>query len=53
MVDSLEYFDAPNYQAIYQLMRRALQNCGQPEFPYGGSIALFKFVQKPVIFFLN
>ncbi|PAV90708.1 hypothetical protein WR25_05493 [Diploscapter pachys] len=34
MVDSLQYFDAPNYQAIYQLMRRALQNCGQPEFPY-------------------
>ncbi|KIH54051.1 hypothetical protein ANCDUO_15804 [Ancylostoma duodenale] len=34
IVDALKYYDAPNYQQIYALMRRALQNCGQPEFPY-------------------
>ncbi|XGW01662.1 hypothetical protein V3C99_014073 [Haemonchus contortus] len=34
LVDSYKYYDQPNYQQIYGLMRRALQNCGQPEFPY-------------------
>ncbi|KAK5979789.1 hypothetical protein GCK32_009341, partial [Trichostrongylus colubriformis] len=34
IVDSYKYYDQPNYQQIYSLMRRALQNCGQPEFPY-------------------
>ncbi|WKY09901.1 hypothetical protein Q1695_002338 [Nippostrongylus brasiliensis] len=34
LVDSYKYYDQPNYQQIYSLMRRALQNCGQPEFPY-------------------
>ncbi|KAK5981911.1 Protein kinase domain-containing protein [Trichostrongylus colubriformis] len=34
LVDSYKYYDQPNYQQIYSLMRQALQNCGQPEFPY-------------------
>ncbi|KAK6060513.1 hypothetical protein COOONC_01826, partial [Cooperia oncophora] len=34
LVDSYKYYDQPNYQQIYMLMRRALENCGQPEFPY-------------------
>ncbi|KAE9415828.1 hypothetical protein Angca_002569 [Angiostrongylus cantonensis] len=34
IVDSHKYYDQPNYQQIYALMRRALANCGQPEFPY-------------------
>ncbi|KAK6016379.1 hypothetical protein OSTOST_18140 [Ostertagia ostertagi] len=34
LVDSYKYYDQPDYHQIYSLMRRALQNCGQPEFPY-------------------
>uniref|UniRef100_A0A914QII1 non-specific serine/threonine protein kinase n=1 Tax=Panagrolaimus davidi TaxID=227884 RepID=A0A914QII1_9BILA len=33
-VDSLKYYDAPNYQMCYQLMRKALVSMGVQEFPY-------------------
>uniref|UniRef100_A0A1I7XQF1 non-specific serine/threonine protein kinase n=1 Tax=Heterorhabditis bacteriophora TaxID=37862 RepID=A0A1I7XQF1_HETBA len=32
--DSLKYYDAPNYQHIYGIMRRALQSSNAQEFPY-------------------
>ncbi|KHJ83400.1 hypothetical protein OESDEN_16903, partial [Oesophagostomum dentatum] len=33
-VDSLKYYDAPDYQQIYGLMRRALQSSHVQEYPY-------------------
>ncbi|KAI6226534.1 hypothetical protein M3Y99_01277500 [Aphelenchoides fujianensis] len=32
--DALKYYDAPNYQQIYGLMRRAFTSMGVQEFPY-------------------
>jgi len=33
-VDNLKYYDKPNYQQIYDLMRRAFTSQGVQEFPY-------------------
>uniref|UniRef100_A0AC34FED7 Protein kinase domain-containing protein n=2 Tax=Panagrolaimus sp. ES5 TaxID=591445 RepID=A0AC34FED7_9BILA len=33
-VDGLKYYDAPNYQMCYQLMRKALVSMNAQEFPY-------------------
>ncbi|KAL6729437.1 hypothetical protein ANCDUO_18334 [Ancylostoma duodenale] len=33
-IDGLKYYDAPNYQLIYGIMRRALASCRAQEFPY-------------------
>lgn len=33
-VDSLKYYDKPDYQMIYSLMRRAFTSMGVQEFPY-------------------
>lgn len=32
--DSLKYYDAPNYDMIYGLMRRAFTSTNSQEFPY-------------------
>ncbi|WKY09995.1 hypothetical protein Q1695_002385 [Nippostrongylus brasiliensis] len=34
LVDGCGYYDEPDYEKIYTLLRTALKNCGQPEFPY-------------------
>ncbi|CAD6191254.1 unnamed protein product [Caenorhabditis auriculariae] len=43
IVDAYKYYDSPNYEQLYGLMKRAIQNCGKPEFPYdweaGGPLA--------------
>uniref|UniRef100_A0A0N4ZY13 non-specific serine/threonine protein kinase n=1 Tax=Parastrongyloides trichosuri TaxID=131310 RepID=A0A0N4ZY13_PARTI len=34
ITDSLKYYDAPNYQFVYNLMRKALVSMNVSEFPY-------------------